>query len=62
MTLDTRAAIKPYIPAGQPVPRPAEPAPVQIGVVGLGYWGPNLVRNLNELAVAEPAWMCDVSP
>ena len=23
--------------------------PVRIGVVGLGYWGPNLIRNLNEL-------------
>ena len=27
--------------------------PVGIAVVGLGYWGPNLVRNLNELPGAE---------
>ena len=26
--------------------------PVRIGVVGLGYWGPNLVRNLHELPEA----------
>jgi predicted dehydrogenase len=35
-------------------------APVRTGVVGLGYWGPNLVRNLNELPEAELAWICDV--
>ena len=26
-------------------------------VVGLGYWGPNLARNFDELA--ELAWLCD---
>jgi predicted dehydrogenase len=30
----------------------------RIGVVGLGYWGPNLVRNFDELA--ELAWLCDI--
>ena len=25
-----------------------EDEPVRVAVVGLGYWGPNLVRNLNE--------------
>jgi predicted dehydrogenase len=30
----------------------------RIGVVGLGYWGPNLVRNFDELA--ELAWLCDL--
>jgi predicted dehydrogenase len=34
--------------------------PVGIGVVGLGYWGPNLVRNLNELAAAEVKYVCDM--
>ena len=33
--------------------------PVQIAVVGLGYWGPNLVRNLHEVECAEVAWVCD---
>ena len=28
-------------------------APVRIAVVGLGYWGPNLVRNLAELSAFE---------
>jgi predicted dehydrogenase len=29
----------------------------RVGVVGLGYWGPNLVRNFD--ALAELAWICD---
>ena len=32
---------------------------VRIGVVGLGYWGPNVVRNMAR--VAELAWCCDLS-
>src|SRR5207244_11878704 len=36
--------------------------PVRIGVVGLGYWGPNIVRNLHELDAAEPIWICDLRP
>jgi predicted dehydrogenase len=34
---------------------------VRIGVVGLGYWGPNLARNFDRLAEAELAWICDGS-
>ncbi|MDX6370116.1 MAG: hypothetical protein QOE36_1125 [Gaiellaceae bacterium] len=34
--------------------------PVRIAVVGLGYWGPNLVRNLHELEEAEVAYICDL--
>ena len=30
----------------------------RIGVVGLNYWGPNLVRNFDELA--DLAWLCDL--
>jgi protoporphyrinogen oxidase/predicted dehydrogenase len=33
---------------------------VRVGVVGLGYWGPNLVRNLAELQQVEVAVFCDV--
>jgi predicted dehydrogenase len=36
--------------------------PVRVAVVGLGYWGPNLVRNLHELPAAELAAVCDVRP
>jgi predicted dehydrogenase len=37
-----------------------ESRPVRIGVVGLGYWGPNLVRNLNELPAADVRYVCDM--
>ena len=33
-------------------------APPRVGVAGLGYWGPNLVRNFDE--IAELAWICDL--
>ena len=36
--------------------------PVRAAVIGLGYWGPNLVRNLHELPAAELAAVCDVRP
>jgi predicted dehydrogenase len=35
---------------------------VRVGVVGLGYWGPNLVRNLAELPAVELAYFCDLRP
>ena len=35
---------------------------VRIGVVGLGYWGPNLVRNLADLPQFELAALCDLGP
>jgi predicted dehydrogenase len=35
--------------------------PVQVGVVGLGYWGPNLARNFDRLPGAALRWICDES-
>src|ERR671936_2241113 len=32
----------------------------KVGVAGLGYWGPNLARNFDDLA--DLAWLCDLSP
>ena len=32
-----------------------------VGVVGLGYWGPNLARNFDRLPDAELSWLCDAS-
>ncbi len=37
-------------------------SPIRIGVVGLGYWGPNLARNFAALPGCELAWLCDGSP
>jgi predicted dehydrogenase len=33
---------------------------VRVGIAGLGYWGPNLARNFDDLA--ELAWICESSP
>ncbi len=33
---------------------------LRIAVVGLGYWGPNLVRVLHEIPEAEPVAVCDL--
>lgn len=35
-------------------------APVNVGVVGMNYWGPNLARNFDRLADAQLAWICDL--
>lgn len=35
--------------------------PVRIGVVGLGYWGPNLARNFAAIDGCELTWLCDDS-
>jgi predicted dehydrogenase len=35
--------------------------PVSVGVVGLGYWGPNLARNFDRLGETELRWVCDAS-
>lgn len=33
---------------------------LRVGVVGLGYWGPNLLRGLTEQPRVEIAYMCDL--
>jgi predicted dehydrogenase len=35
---------------------------LRVGVVGYGYWGPNVVRNLYGLGGCEVATLCDQSP
>jgi predicted dehydrogenase len=35
---------------------------IRIGVIGYGYWGPNIVRNLRALEGCEVAAVCDQSP
>jgi predicted dehydrogenase len=34
--------------------------PTTVGVVGLGYWGPNLLRVLAEMADVRVKWICDL--
>jgi predicted dehydrogenase len=33
----------------------------QVGIIGLGYWGPNIVRSM-EQSGAKAAWLCDLRP
>jgi len=35
--------------------------PINVGVVGCGYWGPNLIRNFRSLPDCKLKTMCDVS-
>jgi predicted dehydrogenase len=32
-----------------------------VGVVGLGYWGPNLARNFDRIPETQVSWLCDSS-
>jgi predicted dehydrogenase len=35
---------------------------LSIGVIGCGYWGPNLIRNFSTCPLTEVAAVCDASP
>jgi predicted dehydrogenase len=35
--------------------------PLRVAVIGAGYWGPNLIRNLHEAPGAEPVAVADLS-
>jgi predicted dehydrogenase len=35
---------------------------LRVGVIGYGYWGPNIVRNLRSLEGCQVAGVCDQSP
>ena len=42
-------------------PLPKDKLLVKFGVIGYGYWGPNVVRNLNQLEEAQVVGICDKS-
>src|SRR5207302_2405512 len=35
---------------------------IRIGVIGYGYWGPNVVRNFNSLDEGRVHAICDINP
>jgi predicted dehydrogenase len=37
-------------------------SPLNLGVIGLGYWGPNLLRVLADDPSVEISWICDREP
>ena len=49
-------------PRERPVNRQPDPiaVPVGVAIVGLGYWGPNLLRVLADSPDAEVRWICDL--
>ncbi|MFN2114082.1 MAG: Gfo/Idh/MocA family protein, partial [Anaerolineae bacterium] len=49
-----RVALKSAAPDGHP--------PTRVGVIGCGYWGPNLARNFDELPQAELVALADLDP
>ena len=40
-------------------PRPAPRGKLGVAVIGCGYWGPNLIRNLNACPLTEVVSLCD---
>jgi predicted dinucleotide-utilizing enzyme len=41
---------------------PPKTGVVRVGVIGFGYWGPNIVRNFHGLENCEMVAVCDKSP
>jgi predicted dehydrogenase len=35
---------------------------IRVGVIGYGYWGPNIVRNLQTLSTTQVEMICDANP
>src|SRR5438477_5359618 len=35
---------------------------LSVGIIGCGYWGPNLIRNFSSCPRTEVAAVCDASP
>jgi predicted dehydrogenase len=61
MSTNGSAVVATYDLAPLPPVRPKTHGTVKFGVVGYGYWGPNVVRNLQSLAGAEIGAVCDQS-
>src|SRR5205814_1171436 len=54
-----RRAVSAQRPSETVQAAPERAEPVRAGVVGLGYWGPNLARNLAAIPGCDLAWLCD---
>ena len=55
------SAVPVIAPAGShPAEKPA--GAIRVGVIGYGYWGPNIVRNFTGLENCELAAVCDKNP
>src|SRR5436305_1768445 len=61
MSTNGNTAVASYYPAPATLPAPKMAGRVKFGVIGYGYWGPNVVRNLQSLTEAEITAVCDQS-
>jgi predicted dehydrogenase len=52
-------AVSPVVPGR--VARPSDAATIRLGVIGYGYWGPNIVRNAAGLQSCDLVAICDKS-
>jgi predicted dehydrogenase len=57
----TRKTITDRAPLRQPAARPSTNI-VRVGVIGYGYWGPNIVRNFQGLDECQLVAVCDKNP
>ena len=49
-------------PETSAVPQKQRNEAVRFGVIGYGYWGPNVVRNLDQIKDVDLLGVCDLSP
>ncbi len=35
---------------------------IRIGIIGFGYWGPNILRNFSQHSDVSVSWVCDINP
>jgi predicted dehydrogenase len=35
---------------------------IRIGIIGFGYWGPNILRNFSQQSDVAVSWVCDINP
>src|SRR5690349_6669076 len=45
-----------------PQPQTTPPDLVRMGVIGYGYWGPNVARNIHSLETCQMVSICDNNP
>ncbi len=58
---DHPAAMSPTSPAEQ-TEQSEDSSVLRVGVIGYGYWGPNIVRNFNSLQGTRVVRVCDAQP
>src|SRR5437867_5135202 len=61
LDLPQKEAALPKVPGLASRPAPKGSAVVRVGVIGYGYWGPNVVRNLQSLDNCQVVAVCDKS-